>query len=90
MPSPVSPHILVPLLPLGTAPSTLVLGLAPGPRKCYLRFFDTQVDPRAGGEPPQTHPTSNLRRVGIREAAEEKTQTFWAGIEPWTSWSPCQ
>ena len=78
----VSPHILVPLLPLGTAPSTLVLGLAPGPRKYFQRFFDTEVDPQAGGETPPNPPTSNLRRVGIREAAKEKTQMFWAGIEP--------
>ena len=52
--SPVSPHLLVPLLPLGTAPSTLVLGLAPGPRKYIQRFFDMKGIPEQGVKPPET------------------------------------
>ena len=52
--SSVSPHLLVPLLPLGTAPSTLVLGLAPGPRKYIQRFFDMKGIPEQGVKPPET------------------------------------
>ena len=80
--SSVSPHILVPFLPFGTAPSTLVLEQAPTPRKYFQRFFDMEVDPRAGRKPPQNHPAFNLRRIGIREAAEEKPRNSGQGSIP--------
>ena len=50
----VSTHLLVPLLPLGTAPSTLVLGLALGARKYIQRFFDMRGIPGPGVKPPET------------------------------------
>ena len=55
----VSPHLLVPLLPLGTAPSTLVLGLAPGPRKYIQRFFDLEGIPGLEVKPPETASLKN-------------------------------
>ena len=80
--SPVSPHILVPLLPLGTAPSTLVLGLVLGPRKYIQRFFDMRGIPGPGVKPPETPWPQNPHGFGIREAVEKKSQFHWAGIEP--------
>ena len=87
--SPVSPHLLVPLLPLGTAPSTLVLGLAPGPRKYIQRFFDMKGIPEQGVKPPETLYPSIPTGLGFGGRGE-KTQLHWAGIEPWTYWPPCQ
>ena len=69
----VSPHILVPLLPLGTAPSTLVLGLVLGPRKYIQRFFDMRGIPGPGVNPPETPWPQNPHGFGIREAVEKKS-----------------
>ena len=66
------------------------LGLAPGPRKYIQRFFDLEGVPGPEVKPPETTSLKIHRRVRIREATEEKTQKFWAGIEPWTSWSASQ
>jgi hypothetical protein len=58
----------------------LDLGLAPGPRKYIQRFFDLEGIPGLEVKPPETTSLKIHRRVRIREATEEKTQKFWAGI----------
>ena len=86
--SPVSPHILLLLLPLDNCAFYLVLGLAPGPRKYFQRFFDMEVDPRAGGKTSRNHRPKSPPWGWDYGGHGGKTQMFWAGIEPWTLWSP--
>ena len=66
-----------------TSLAMVLLGCS-SPGKYFQPFFDMEFRPLAGGKTSQKPPASSRLGVRIREAAEGKTQMFWAGIEPWT------